>query len=323
MSETWGEATLALKGQRLLGKRHPVAAVATVGRGRVVTAGWGAAPEADFEIGSISKGVTGLLFRDAVERGVVRGDTFLRDLLPLEKDCDVADVKLNDLAQHRAGVPSMPRSSRPWRRTVRLWLRGTNPYGDTLAELLDQARNVRLRGELRPHYSNLGFQLLGHALAAASRTTYPELVQDRLAAPLNLKSWYMPARPEELRPGSLTGRSRRGRPCEPWTGEALAPAGGIRSSIGDLAELAKALLEERAAGSSALDPVARFAGGVRIGAAWITLEHKDRAITWHNGGTGGFRTWIGMDREAGVGAVILSATASSVDNPGFRLLTEA
>jgi hypothetical protein len=47
-----------------------------------------------------------------------------------------------------------------------------------------------------------------------------------------------------------------------------------------------------------------------------------RSITWHNGGTGGFRSWLGLDRDAGTGAVVLSAISASVDRAGFRLLAQ-
>ena len=76
-------------------------------------------------------------------------------------------------------------------------------------------------------------------------------------------------------------------------------------------------------GPAALDPVANFAGpAVRIGAAWMTLRVKGRDITWHNGATGGFRSWVGLDREAGTGVVLLSATAAMVDRQGFKMLRE-
>ena len=108
--------------------------------------------------------------------------------------------------------------------------------------------------------------------------SFRELVAARLSGPLALDSVYMPATPGELGPGALSGTSRRGRPRQPWTGEALAPAGGIRASIQDLARLARALLDGTAPGMSALDPAAKFAGpAVRIGAAWLTLDAKGRA----------------------------------------------
>jgi hypothetical protein len=61
-------------------------------------------------------------------------------------------------------------------------------------------------------------------------------------------------------------------------------------------------------------------GVARIGAAWFTLPIRGKQITSHNGGTGGFGSWLGLDRTAGTGAVILSATAISVDRAGFKLL---
>lgn len=46
-------------------------------------------------------------------------------------------------------------------------------------------------------------------------------------------------------------------------------------------------------------------------------------MTWHNGGTGGFRSFVGLDRAGGVGVAVLSATARGVDGPGFALLAAA
>jgi hypothetical protein len=45
-------------------------------------------------------------------------------------------------------------------------------------------------------------------------------------------------------------------------------------------------------------------------------------VTWHNGGTGGFRSIVALDRAAGVGIALVSATSRSVDRAGFALLEE-
>lgn len=127
---------------------------------------------------------------------------------------------------------------------------------------------------------------------------------------------------DDLRPLSLTGSGRFGRPKHPWTGKALAPAGGIRASIGDMGRLTRARLDGSAPGTPALDPVADFAGpAARIRAARITTEAKGRSVTWHNGAKG-FSSWLGLDRDANTGVVLMSATSASVDRHGFRLLTE-
>ncbi|MFI9818040.1 serine hydrolase domain-containing protein [Saccharothrix variisporea] len=314
-----GDAKLAEKLVQRLGPRHPVAAVATVTPSGTTVATVGAPLDADFEIGSISKGVTGLLYADALERGEVTPSTTLGDLLDLAGS-PAAGVTLSSLSTHRSGLPRLPAPS--VRKTLALWLHGANPYGETVDELLAQTRAVRL-GPPRPHYSNLGFQLLGHALAAAAGTTFTALLDTRIATPLGLTTFYAPATASDLHPGALTGRTKRGRRRAPWTGEALAPAGGIRTTITDLAHLTETLLTGEAPGTDALTPVADFTGKVvRIGAAWITLDRLGRTITWHNGGTGGFSTWLGLDRAAGTAVAVLSATAVSVDHHGFTLLAE-
>ena len=308
-----------------LGRRPSRFAAAAVTPTDVALAVDGVPSDADFEIGSISKGITGLLYADACTRGEIRPDTTLGELLPLG-DCAVSGLKLQDVSRHSAGLPrlapGLPGSDSRLKRTVSYVLRGTNPYGENLAELLEQARAVRLQPP-RPRYSNLGFELLGHAVAAGAGLGYRELVATRLSIPLALDSVYLPATAVELRPEALTGRGRFGRAQEPWTGEALAPAGGIRASIRDMARLTQALLDGSAPGLSALDPVADFAGpAARIGTGWITLEVRGRRVTWHNGATGGFRSWIGLDRDAGAGVVLLSASSQPVDRHGFALLRE-
>ncbi|MDQ0617247.1 serine hydrolase domain-containing protein [Arthrobacter globiformis] len=285
----------------------------------------GASLAADFEIGSVSKGITGLLYAEALSRGELGPDTTLGERLPLA-DCPAAGVTLVSLGRHSSGLPRLPSQPGTLRRTLALTLHGTNPYGETLAELLDQARTVRLPAGLpvpRPRYSNFGFELLGHAVAAGAGLSFQGLLRERLAVPLGLSSVYAPAAAAEVRPTAVTGRSRSGRMMQPWTGEALAPAGGIRASISDMARLVQALLDGSAPGLAALDPVANFTGpAARIGAGWMTLEVKGRRVTWHNGGTGGFRSSVGLDRKAGGAVVLLTATAAPVDRHGFRLLQE-
>ncbi|MEU2659718.1 serine hydrolase domain-containing protein [Streptomyces sp. NPDC007325] len=313
-----GDERLAGRLRALTGGTFPVAA-AVVGAGGTATASLGADLGADYEIGSVSKGVTGLLYADALERGEVTAGTALGALLPLA-DVPAGAVTLGALATHRSGLPRVPGSARPWRRTVALWRHGTNPYGEDVAGLIEQARTVRV-GPRRPRYSNLGFELLGHALAVAAGTSYAELVAARIGTPLGLGCFYLPADPSELRPSALAGTSRRGRPREPWTGEALGPAGGIRADIGSMARFTAALLDGTAPGTAALHPVAPFTGGTRIGAAWITLRLRKLSVTLHNGGTGGFRSWVGLDRDSGTGVVVLAAASASVDRAGFALLT--
>lgn len=321
MTQLDGDRALATLLRFKLDRHHPVAAVATVRNGVIRTATVGAALEQDFEIGSLSKGITGLLYADACTRGEITPQTTLGQLLPLS-GCPAAGVTVGAVSTHRSGLPRLPHSAHPVQRSIALWRDGKNPYGESLDELLAQARTVTLSGP-RSRYSNFGFELLGHAVAAGAGCSYTELLAERITDPLAMTGSYAPTDPADLRPTALGGTNRAGRPVEAWTGEALAPAGGIRSSIGDLALLACALADGSAPGINALDPTASFGNpAVRIGAAWITLEGRGFPVTWHNGGTGGFRSWLGIDRFAHTAVVLVTATARSVDAVGFRWLRE-
>ncbi|WP_167138856.1 serine hydrolase domain-containing protein [Diaminobutyricimonas sp. TR449] len=318
MSELLVDAALTSSIKARLGSRHPVFAAAVVTGSGVRLASKGADLDADFELASISKAITGLLYADSVSRAEIRPEQALGEVLPLG-GVPAAGVRLESLSRHRSGLPRLPSSAHPWRRSIALMRHGTNPYGENLEELLTQARQVRV-GRPRPLYSNFGFELLGHALASAAGTTYAELVRERIARPLGLSSVNVPVAPEQLRPQALTGRNAKGRPREPWTGEAIGPAGGIRASITDMASLTTALLDGTAPGLPALDPVAPLGITGRIGAAWITTKVAGREVTWHNGRSGGFASWLGLDRDASTGVVLLTATSASVDNAGMALL---
>jgi CubicO group peptidase (beta-lactamase class C family) len=321
MVDIAGDEDLGRRTGERLGARHPVFVVAEVVGSAVRTAARGVALDADVEIGSISKAFTGLLYRDSVARGEVGPDTTLGTVLDLGESA-LAGITLASLSTHTSGLPRLAPVPDALRRSWELWRHGRNPYREDLATLLAQAQGVSV-GRHRARYSNLGFQLLGHAIAGAAGTRYAELVAARLCAPLGLTATSVPAGPAELRPTAIRGRNRHGREMEPWTGAAVGPAGGIRSCVTDLARIMSALVDGSAPGLGALDPVTNFSGrGARIGAGWMILTTPYGEVTWHNGGTGGFRSWLGIHRDRAVGVAIVSATAIGVDRPASEQLRD-
>jgi CubicO group peptidase (beta-lactamase class C family) len=312
--------TLAHRAGALLGPRHPSYVVALVTPAGAEVGAAGADEHADVELGSVSKGLTGFLWRDAVARGDVADDAVLGDLLDVPPH--LSGTRLSALATHTSGLPRLAGASEMARRTWELWRHGRNPYREDVAGLLAQLEDVKV-GKLEPAYSNLGFELLGHAVAGATGLAYADLVTERIAAPLDMADTYVPTSADRVRPGAVAPRNRRGRVVEPWANEAIAPAGGVRSSAADLVVLLRAMLDRSVAGADAMDPVAPFVGSMRIGAGWLTGPLLRRTVTWHNGGTGGFRSFVGIDRDHGVGVALVSASTRSVDGAAARLLAEA
>ncbi len=308
---------LADRAATALGRRHPRFLAVEVSGGAARTAAVGLDRDAEVEVGSVSKGLTGLLFADARGRDAVTDATRLGGLLDVGDMA--ADVTLGSLATHRSGLPRLARGV-GLRGQWGLMAHGRNPYGEDLAALLESVRRTPL-GRPTPRYSNLGFMLLGHALAAAESTTYRDLLTARVLGPLGMDGARIPSTPADLGPYAATGTSRRGRAVEAWTGEGLGPAGGVRCTLRDLECLLVGLVTGSAPGIEALDPVASMRGDrLRVGAAWMVLRLRERTVTWHNGGTGGFRSMVCLDRDGGTGVALVSATARSVDAAGFALL---
>ncbi|SHN74805.1 serine hydrolase domain-containing protein [Cryptosporangium aurantiacum] len=266
-----------------------------------------------FEIGSVAKPFTGMLLADLIADGVVRPDETLRDVLPEVRfdDPAVGAVTLAELASHRSGLPRLGGGPTQVFRSAWAALRGANPYGEDVDDILRQAAETSVgggRGDVR--YSNFGMALLGQALAARTGTPYTELVTERVLRPLGMNDTTLTGA------DSARGSTASGRPVEAWSGVGYAPAGtGVRSTAADLAKLVTALLDGSAPGADAATP--RFADDEsRIGYAWFT----DDGITWHNGGTRGFRSYVGFDRDSGRGVVVLGNTDRDVDWIGRRLL---
>lgn len=174
-------------------------AAALVSGGEIVTRSNAVPAEGHLEIGSVSKGFTGQLYADALERGLVGTDDRLGQHLALEGP--VADVSLASLATHRSGLPRIA-TDPVWARSARYLVKAQNPYGDSLRDLLAQASRTKV-GRPGPMYSNLGFQLLGHAVAAASGVPYRDLLVERIATPLGLGSVHVPHSLDEVRPHAV------------------------------------------------------------------------------------------------------------------------
>jgi hypothetical protein len=68
-------------------------------------------------------------------------------------------------------------------------------------------------------------------------------------------------------------------------------------------------------------PRTAFSATARVGLLWgIHTTRFNRTFVWHNGGTAGYRSYVGFDPARGVGVVVLSNRSNSVDRVGMHLL---
>jgi CubicO group peptidase (beta-lactamase class C family) len=280
-----------------------------------------------FEIGSITKVFTGLLLADLAEHDLVGLDDPLAGYLPAWVQVPAFgghQITLGDLASHASGLPRNPRGM------LRRWLGDRhNPYaGLSLEELYAGLARTKLRhrpGE-RAKYSNLGAGLLGEALARAAGRPYEELLRERICVPLGMADTVITPS-DQQRTRLATGHTRRGRPVATFQLPALAGAGALRSTATDLLCLLRATLDPGHTPLAAqLErtqlPRLRMARHLEVGLGWLIAHPPGAAspVLWHNGGTNGFRSFVGAARKSGTAVVVLGNSARSVDRLGLRLL---
>ena len=312
--------------------RGIVVGVLQDGRRRFIaygTAGPGRAPldeHSIFEIGSISKTLGGMLLADAVVRGEVKIDEPVGRLLPagtVVPSRDGREITLEQLATHTSGLPRLPDNMTP--------ATPQDPYADydarRLYGFLAAYKLQRAPGEL-VEYSNLGGGLLGHALTLRAKASdWGGLVAQRILAPLGMRETYVSV-PDDARSRLSVGHDAALDSVPAWHFDVLAGAGALRSTAADMLTWLAAQLDTMngpLARAAAMARTPRTAGnaGSRLALGWIVGGSTAHPIWWHNGGTGGFRSFAAFDPARRAAVVVLSNSSQSVDDIGAHLFNPA
>lgn len=278
-----------------------------------------------FEIGSATKVFTSLLLADMVQRGEVALTDPVAKYLPAGvrmPERNGRQITLEDLATHTSGLPRLPSNLSP--------KDAANPYADYSVEQLYQfLSGYQLTRDIgsQYEYSNLGGGLLGHVLARRAGMDYEKLVRSRICEPLGMRSTAITLS-EEMKTRFAVGHDATMQRVAYWDLPTLAGAGALRSTANDMLTFVAANLgyvkSPLAPAMAAMLTVRRPTGvpGLEIGLAWHILTRDGHEIVWHNGGTGGFRSFIGFERKTGMGVVVLSnaETPAGVDDIGQHLL---
>ncbi len=274
-----------------------------------------------FEIGSISKTFTGLLLADQVTKGELQLTTPLQDLLPSGVTAPSRNgeaITLVHMSNHTSALPRLPDNMRP--------ANPNNPYADyseeQLYEFLSRYQLPRDIGS-EYEYSNYAAGLLGHVLAAKNKMSYEALLLKTIAQPLGMKNTGITLTPN-MKEHLAMGHSGPTQ-VENWDLTTLAGAGAIRSTVVDMLNYVSANMGTQ---KSDLYPAmqlshtnTRKAGeDPQVGLGWHISEHNGREFVWHNGGTGGYRTFVGFVKGGNKGVVVLSNSNASIDNIGYHLL---
>ncbi|MFB9375427.1 serine hydrolase domain-containing protein [Kineococcus gynurae] len=274
------------------------------------------------EIGSVTKSLTGLLLADAVARGEVEATTTLGEIYPdAGLDAGLATVTLDELATHRSGLGVV--GGRRALGVVAANLSQGNPYrGQTPASVLQEAQQFQLGGGTRGEftYSNLGYALLGHALAEVAGIPYPDLLRQRVLDPLGMGATLVDPDPRPA--GHAHEVDAAGRDVADWRSAGSAPAGtGVWSTAEDLGRLMAAVAAGTAPGQDAVRPRGPWQGG-ESGSGWgfFRAEVQGRTLLLNNGATAGGVSSVALDPATGDWVALTAPSAVESQTIAFRLL---
>ena len=292
------------------------------------------APGTIYEIGSITKVFTGIVLAELVNDKTVNLDAPIRLYLPQEVGNQlnpaVQSITLQQLATHTSGLPRLPESFLAGIKDI------NNPYLDCTAQKMYAAlAEITLLSEPGQsyEYSNFGMGLLGHLLSLKTCQPYEQLVREIICEPLGMTETAIHLTPQQQQ-CFTPGHSADGTQTSNWDFDVMAPCGAFRSTSQDLLKFLQANISTANTEMAAIlgRSQARYFDEnetLSMGLAWhISTLPNGQVLYLHNGGTGGYTSFIGFDKTKQTGLAILSNYGDamnndfSVDEMGIAILME-
>lgn len=267
-------------------------------------------PDSAFEIGSVSKTMTSALLAEMIDQGQASLDDPLSAWLPegtKVPSFQGQPILLRHVVTHTSGLASLPPGV-PMPDP-------TNPYTGMNAKMLLGALE---RSELtqapgtRFEYSNFASMLLSYAVARRAGTDFESLLDTRLFTPLGMERAYINKPPKGVR--AAQGHTPNTKPTSAWTFKTdLAGVGGVRATLDDMVRYVQGqlgtapepLASALARGQVPVDPDSKPAMAMN----WMLAPLNGHTWHVHEGGTGGFSSFVAFDRKRQRGVIVLSDTA--------------
>jgi D-alanyl-D-alanine-carboxypeptidase/D-alanyl-D-alanine-endopeptidase len=283
------------------------------------------APDGDtiFEIGPVTKTFTATLLAQMVEAGEVKLVQPVEELLPADLKVPSeggSKILLVHLAAQTSALPGEAEYLVP--------KNPANPYADYTQEQLKAflGRFVMPRPPgARYENSNLGYGLLGQALAAKAGKPYEQLVIDRVCGPLEMKQTRV-ALSDEMEKNLAQGYDAEVDPIGTWDMPLFQGAAALKSSMNDLMKYAAA---QAGITHTALEDAITMTHVYQTdvdrqnegGLGW-KIGHRFNVV-WEYGQTGGYSAFIGSLPRFRSAVVVLANTATPIVNTiGINLVKE-
>jgi serine-type D-Ala-D-Ala carboxypeptidase/endopeptidase len=277
-----------------------------------------------YELGSIGKLFTSLIMADMGLKKELDYNAPIAQYLPKSVKIpskNGKEITALHLSTHRSGLPRMPYNMDPKDLD--------NPMADySINQLYDNLANTELRGDIdsRWAYSNVGYGLLGQVLIEASGRDFETLLKQRLTAPLKMKNTVITLTPAHKK-NMAAPHLQYDHQTKNWQSDGLSGAGCALSNVNDMFTFIAANIGLLKTDLSAAMELTHVKQGKKDGndgfitMGWTIMNEENEHLLWKDGGTGGYRTFIGIDKKKQYGVIILSNSGTSpVTDLGLHLL---
>lgn len=269
-----------------------------------------------FEIGSISKVFTASLLQTMVNDKIVKLNdpvikyqpNYARAFSTNEKE-----ITLKDLTTHHANLPRYPSNIKVMDKM--------NPFASyqtkDLNEFLSNFQLKQYKNKFK--YSNVGVGILGNLLASLLDTDYQEAINTRICKPLGMHDTFVNV--SEIQRQRMIISYMKNKEIPPFSAPALPGAGVLKSTLNDMMTFLEANLglidhplQQVFNQTHKIQSDISVNHNTQIGLGWMLSKDKQtqETIHWHNGGTVGFNTYIGMKKEKKMGVIIATTQKHSM-----------
>lgn len=266
-----------------------------------------------YHIASISKTFTTASIMQLVKKNIISLDDkvskYINWFSVKNKNKDSKNITIRQILSHSSGLVR-DGSELDW---------NNGKFSSNLEDTFDK-NSIIFENCTHFKYSNFGFSLLGEVIEKVTNLTYKEYIEKNILKPLgmnktlvdyssdveNLAIGYERKIPEQIR-----------KSFNHYQTGVYAPAAGLISNLNDLAKYTKLFCknapvnilgeEER---KKMVKPHEK-AWGNEYGLGLEIINHRDRKLVGHSGGFNGFLTKFLIDRDSGIGVIVLSNSHSN------------
>jgi len=261
-------------------------------------------PDTIFEIGSITKVFTSTAVAIEVVKNKMRlSDPVVKYLPGIKKRMKgIGKVTLAQLSTHTSSLPRVPPPLPPHK--------GKQYYPTSLLQFLEEWEAPYPIGT-HYLYSNLGFGILGDAVARVERRPYGEAIKHLILQPLEMRSTFVIV-PHLLQSFYAYGYNKNGALAERYPLNAWPGGGALRSTSDDMLKFLMANLgiegppEILTAMQLAQKGLYKVNANLTMGLGWQKFAKEDLIIVDKNGGVEGFSSYIGLIPDKKIGIVLLA-----------------